>query len=81
MMPQATAVDWSTVTYADLTDAAMRKVEAARAHVLERWAEDLRENPDDASEIVDWLIHMEYLADHMAGLRWVASVLPGEPHT
>lgn len=71
-------IDWANITFADLDEEQRRRVNDLRlskqAWIFETAAEELRESPHLAGEIVDDLIDGGYLADHMSALRWVASL-------
>lgn len=70
---------WNGYNYDDLDAASRAEVDEGRAwasaRMLEWQAGELRAEPHRAGEIVGYLIEDGMLDDHMAGLRWVASVL------
>lgn len=68
-------IEWLYLDYADLNEDQRRRVDSGREYALARWAEQLCDAPEEAGDIVEHLIDNGYLADHMSGLRWVASVL------
>jgi hypothetical protein len=69
---------WNGRNYDDLDAVERAKVDEARVWVGERMLEwqagELQAEPHRAGEIVEYLIEDGILADHMAALRWMASL-------